>query len=176
MRWILVGLGNPGREYEGSRHNVGREFLLALEDGIGKRGKILTPDSYMNNSGTAIHKLVPSATAAEKLVVLHDELDVPLGSVKISFGSGSGGHKGVESIIKALKTKNFVRIRIGISPATPGGKLKKPTQEKIVDFVLGKFKSTELIKLKTAKNIVAEALEVLFSDGLAKAMTEINKK
>jgi PTH1 family peptidyl-tRNA hydrolase len=176
MQWILVGLGNPGSEYEGSRHNAGREFLLALEGKIGKRGKVLTPDSYMNNSGAVVKKLVPSIKAAQKLVVLHDELDLPLGVVKLSFGSGSGGHRGVESIIKALKTKNFIRIRIGISPATPSGKLKKPDQEKIVDFVLGKFKPAELIKLKSARKKVADALELLFSDGLAAAMTAINSQ
>ena len=176
MQWILVGLGNPGSEYKGSRHNAGREFLLALEDKIGKRGKVLTPDSYMNNSGAAIKRIVPSAKAAEKLVVLHDELDMPLGSVKLSFGSGSGGHRGVESIIKALKTKDFVRIRIGISPATPSGKSKKPDQDKIVDFVLGKFKPAELTKLKTARKKVGEALELLFSDGLAAAMTATNSR
>ncbi len=172
----MVGLGNPGAEYEGSRHNAGREFLLFFEDKIGKRGKILTPDSYMNTSGAAIKKLVPSAKAAEKLIVLHDELDLPLGSVKLSFGSGSGGHRGVESIIKALKTKNFVRIRIGISPATPSGKLKKPDHKKIVDFVLGKFKPAELVKLKNARKKAGEALELLLTDGLAAAMTEINSK
>ena len=176
MQWILVGLGNPGPEYKGSRHNAGREFLLALEDKIGKRGKVLTPDSYMNNSGAAIKRIVPSAKAAEKLVVLHDELDMPLGSVKISFGSGSGGHRGVESIIKALKTKDFVRIRIGISPATPKGLLKKPDQNKIVDFVLGKFKSSEQAKLKTARKKVGEALELILNDGIQAAMTATNSR
>lgn len=176
MQWILVGLGNPGSEYTGSRHNAGREFLLALEGKIGKKAKILTPDSYMNNSGAVVKKLVPSVKAAKQLVVLHDELDVPLGTVKLSFGSGSGGHRGVESIIKALKTKDFIRIRIGISPAIPSGKLKKPDQERIVDFVLGKFKPAELTKLKTARKKVGEALELLMSDGLAAAMNEINSR
>ena len=176
MQWILVGLGNPGEEYTGSRHNVGREFLLALEGKIGKRAKMLTPDSYMNNSGAAVKKLVPSLKAAKQLVVLHDELDMPLGAVKISFGSGSGGHRGVDSIIKALKTKDFIRIRIGISPATPSGKLKKPDQEKIIDFVLGKFKPSEQAKLKNAKKIVGDALELLLADGLAAAMNTINSR
>ena len=176
MQWILVGHGNPGEEDTGSRHNVGREFLLALEGKIGKRAKMLTPDSYMNNSGAAVKKLVPSLKAAKQLVVLHDELDMPLGAVKISFGSGSGGHRGVDSIIKALKTKDFIRIRIGISPATPSGKLKKPDQEKIIDFVLGKFKPSEQAKLKNAKKIVGDALELLLADGLAAAMNTINSR
>ena len=114
--------------------------------------------------------------AAKHFIVLHDDLDLPLGSVKLSFGSGSGGHKGVESIIKALKTKDFVRIRIGISPTTPRGKLKKPDQKEVVDFVLEKFKPGELAKLKTAKKIVADALKILFADGLPAAMTEINNR
>src|SRR5438105_3783093 len=101
--WVIVGVGNPDKEYEGTRHNVGREFLLhvAKKEGagaklFGKKVTLLTPNTYMNNSGAAVKKLVASKKAAEQLIVLQDELDLPLGSVKISFGSGSGGHKGIE--------------------------------------------------------------------------------
>lgn len=176
MQWILVGLGNPGSEYKGSRHNVGKDFLEALAGGLPKNAKVVGLDVYMNNSGAALRKLVPSVKAATHLVVLHDELDLPLGSVKLSFGSGSGGHRGAESVIKALKTKEFVRIRIGISPTTPSGKLKKPDHKQVVDFVLGKFKPTELSKLKTVRKKVADALELLLSEGLARAMTEVNSQ
>jgi PTH1 family peptidyl-tRNA hydrolase len=130
----------------------------------------------MNNSGSAIKKLVTSKKAAEKLVVLHDELDLPLGRIKISFGASAGGHNGVKSIIAALKTQDFVRVRIGISAATPSGKLKRPDGEDIVDFVLGKFKPAEQEKLKKVKKLVAEALELILEDGKEAAMGEINQK
>jgi PTH1 family peptidyl-tRNA hydrolase len=81
-------------------------------------------------------------------VVLHDELDLPLGRIKISFGSSAGGHNGIKSVIAALKTQDFIRVRIGISPSTPSGKLKRPDGEDITEFVLGKFKPTEQDKLK----------------------------
>jgi peptidyl-tRNA hydrolase, PTH1 family len=186
MQWIIAGLGNPGDEYMGTRHNVGRDFVLAFEDKLPKNAKLVTPDVYMNNSGAAIKKELFSKStqgrsavggkAAERLVVLHDELDLPLGRVKISFGSSAGGHKGVASVQKALKTNNFVRVRIGISPSTPSGKLKRPDGEKIIDFVLGKFKPTEKDKLKKVKKTVQEALELIVEKGKDAAMGEINSK
>lgn len=183
MQWIIAGLGNPGEEYTGTRHNVGREFLMYIEGKEGQKGKlfgkkavVFYPNVYMNNSGGPIKKLIPSKKAAEGLVVLHDELDMPLGKVKISFGSSAGGHKGVQSIEKALKTKDYVRIRIGISGSTPSGKLKRPAAEKIVDYVLGKFKPSEQEKLKKARKIVSEALELILTYGKDRAMSEINSK
>jgi len=184
MNWIIAGLGNPGKEYDGTRHNIGRDFLMAIEKKEGEKGKlfgkkvtVLLPDTYMNNSGAAFKKLVTSKKQAEQLVVLQDELDLPLGKVKLSFGSSSGGHNGINSIHKALKTKDFVRIRIGISPATPSGKLKKPTGEKeVVAFVLGKFKATEQDKLKKAKKLVRDALELLVTEGRDKATMEIHSR
>jgi PTH1 family peptidyl-tRNA hydrolase len=195
MQWILVGLGNPGKEYDGTRHNIGRDLLhaIAAKEGVetwkedaklhsltakselfGKKATIVLPDTYMNNSGSALKPLVPSAKAAEQLVVLQDELDVPLGTVKFSFGSSSGGHRGIDSIHKALKTKNFIRLRIGISPATPLGKLRKPHADDVVDFVLGKFKPAEQVALKKVRKTVADALELLLTEGLEKARTDIN--
>ena len=176
MQWIVAGLGNPGKEFVGTRHNAGREFLMALQEKLPKKATVVLPDTYMNNSGAAFRKLVGSKKAAQHLVVLQDELDLPLGKVKMSFGSSSGGHRGIDSIQKAIKTKDFVRIRIGISPATPSGKLRKPDSKKIVDFVLGKFKPSEQDKLKKARKIVAQALEILLTDGRARAMTETNSK
>lgn len=174
--WVLAGLGNPGKEYIGTRHNVGRDFLLALEDTVPKKVKTITPDVYMNNSGGPLKKLIPSKKAAEKLIVLHDELDLPLGKVKISYGASAGGHKGVKSVIQALKTQDFVRVRIGISPSTPSGKLKRPEAEKIVDFVLGKFRPAEQEKLKKARKVVLEAIEIIVKDGPQAAMMEIHSR
>lgn len=183
MQWIIAGLGNPGKEYGGTRHNVGRDFVLAINVKEGEKGKLFgkkvlvaTPDVYMNNSGGPLRKLVPSQKQAEQLVVVHDDLDLPIGAVKLSFGSGSGGHRGVESVIKALKTRDFVRVRIGISPSTPSGKTKKPEAKKIVDFVLGTFRAPELEKLKKVKRIVSEALELLVTQGRSAAMNKINSR
>ncbi len=183
MQWTVAGLGNPGDEYVGTRHNVGRELLQAISKKadaknklFGKKVMLIYPDVYMNNSGGPIKKAVTSKKAAEHLVVVHDELDLPLGKIKISFGSSAGGHNGVKSVQKALKTLDFVRIRIGISNATPSGKLKRPAPEKIVDFVLGKFKPPEKEKLKKVQKLVSEALEILLTDGLPAAMTYANTK
>ena len=174
MSWILVGLGNPSEEYEGTRHNVGKDLVAALSGNLPRGVKAHDLNVYMNNSGGPIKKLISSAKAAQKLIVVHDELDLPLGKVKISFGSSAGGHNGVKSIEKALKTKDYVRVRIGISGATSSGKLKRPDPEKIVDFVLGKFRPPEKEKLKKVKKIVARAIELVVSDGVSAAQTEIH--
>lgn len=195
--WTIVGLGNPDSEYEGTRHNVGRDIVEqvarrnsitdwkkdSIKGALVSKGEIqeekailVLPETYMNNSGKAVKYFIASPKAAQKLIVIHDELDLPLGKVKLSFGSGAGGHKGVDSIQKAIKTKDFVRIRIGISPATPGGKLKKPDAEKVTDFVLGKFKSVEADKLKKSQKLAEEAIELILTEGLSKAMTLINSK
>lgn len=197
MNWIVVGLGNPGKEYDGSRHNIGRDFVRAIakKEGIevwkedathhsqsakgelfGKKVLLLLPDTYMNNSGKALASLVASKKQAEQLVVVHDELDLPLGKVKLSFGSSAGGHRGVESIQKVLKTKDFVRIRVGIAGATPSGKLKKPESEKVVDFVLGTFRPAEEEKLKKVRKVVAEALELLVTEGRDRATMVVHSK
>ncbi len=172
MKWILVGLGNPTAEYASTRHNVGKDFMEALAPKLSS-AKLVDLNVYMNNSGPAIKKAVGSA---KNLIVVHDELDLPLGRVKISFGSSAGGHRGVQSIEKALKTRDYVRVRVGISPSTPSGKLKRPDAEKITDFVLGKFKASEQEKLKKSRKVVGEALELLLTEGLARAMSEINSR
>ena len=174
--WTIVGLGNPNSEYAGTRHNVGKDFVEALAPKLPKKAKVAALNVYMNNSGGPIKKLIPSKAAAASLVVVHDELDLPLGRVKVSFGSSAGGHNGVKSIERALKTRDYVRVRVGISPSTASGKLRRPDAEKIVDFVLGKFKTGEQDKLKKAKKIVAEALELIVTEGKDRAMTEINSK
>lgn len=174
MSWILVGLGNPDKEYEGTRHNIGKDFLASLKDKLPRKAKVAELNVYMNSSGGPIKKLITSKKAAEKLIVLHDELDLPLGRVKVSFGSSAGGHNGVKSIENALKTKDYVRVRIGISGATPSGKLKRPAPEKLADFVLAKFRPPEADKLKKAKKAVAEALELILEEGVESAQTRIN--
>lgn len=160
--YIVVGLGNPGGEYALTRHNTGRMAVNFLIDKV--RGiKIITPSTFMNKSGQAVAKVVKSKKAAQKLIVIHDDLDLPLGTMKISLNRGSGGHKGVESIIRALKTKEFIRIRIGIG--------KKGVIEK---HILGQFKKSELETLKKVFRRVSEAVSTIVEHDLTRAMTEFN--
>ncbi|MDP2648823.1 MAG: aminoacyl-tRNA hydrolase, partial [bacterium] len=140
MAWLIVGLGNPGEEYHFTRHNTGRAsveyFAKAAGFGefredkkakahvaggmIGKAAVVaLLPDTFMNKSGSSLAKFIKSQKAAERMVVVYDDLDLPLGALKLSYDRGSGGHKGLESIIRAVKTKKFTRVRIGVSPTTP---------------------------------------------------------
>lgn len=197
MNYIIVGLGNPGAEYEGTRHNVGRaaveewrkknnwpEFVgdkkLNAQKTIGQVDKnsviLLLPEGLMNNSGKSLAPAVKSVKQAERVVVLHDDLDLPLGSFKISFNRGAAGHRGVLSIIKALKTEKFVRLRLGVSPQTPSGKLKKPVGEKaVVNFILGKFKSSETVILKKVFKKTSAALDCLIASGRERAMSEFNQ-
>ena len=136
---------------------------------------LLAPDTFMNKSGGAVGKYVKSAKAAEKLIVVYDDLDLPLGAIKISFDRGSGGHKGLESVIRAVKTKKFARVRIGVSPASAAGKLKKPSGEKeVLNFILAKFKPAEMEIVKRVFKRVDAALEVIVNDGYVKAMNECN--
>jgi PTH1 family peptidyl-tRNA hydrolase len=176
MSWIVVGLGNPDKAYVGTRHNIGKDILASLQDKLPKGAKAADLNVYMNNSGGPIKKLITSKKAAEKLIVLHDELDLPLGRVKVSFGSSAGGHNGVRSIENALKTKDYVRVRIGIAGQTPSGKLKRPAPEKLAGFVLAKFKPAEQEKIKKIKKVVAEALELIVEDSVERAQTEINAR
>ncbi|HEX8993825.1 MAG TPA: aminoacyl-tRNA hydrolase, partial [Candidatus Paceibacterota bacterium] len=192
--FTIVGLGNPDEEYEGTRHNVGRDVLRAItkKEGTlewkedkklralvakgelyGEKVLCVLPETLMNNSGGSLKPLAfPKPTKKRPylpLVVLHDDLDLPLGVVKMSMGRGSGGHKGVESIYKALKTRDLVRIRIGISGATPSGKLKKPHGEaQVIDFVLGNFRAPEQENLKKVRATIARGLELLLTEGLDK--------
>lgn len=157
--YTIVGLGNPGEEYQNTRHNTGKMAVLALEE-RGLKAKFIHLDTFMNKSGVGVAKAVKSKKAAEKLIVIYDDLDLPLGTMKISFNRGSGGHKGIESIVRAIKTKEFIRIRIGIG--------KKADVEK---HILGKFTPKEMLELKKVFKKVGDAVETLIEEGLDKAMT-----
>jgi PTH1 family peptidyl-tRNA hydrolase len=179
MAYVIVGLGNPGKEYEKTRHNAGRLAVevFAKEEGFpefthkktanalvsegtveGEKVILVLPETMMNLSGKAVAALVKSKPAAKKMLVIRDELDMPLGTMKMTYGRGSGGHKGAESIMRALKTKEFGQIKIGISGQTPKGKLKKPgDEEKVIKHVIGKWKPEEE---KVLKKIVAKTGEV----------------
>lgn len=194
--YYIVGLGNPGEEYADTRHNTGRIVLSTfIKDSIdgdlvvskkykalvgeGKIGKekftVLFPETYMNKSGTSLPSLVSSIKKAHNLIVVYDDLDLPIGKIKISFNRGSGGHRGIESIVKSIKTREFIRIRIGISPVTPSGKLKKPQGEQAVEkLILSNFSSKEEEILKKTKKEVNGALELILTEGYEAGMTKFN--
>jgi len=172
---IVVGLGNPGEEYQNTRHNAGRIMVELIRQKINEKIKFLTPDTFMNNSGKALAPLVKTKKDLENLVVIHDDLDLPLSKMKISFNRSAGGHNGLNSVIKALKSQEFLRIRIGISLATPSGKIRKPKGEKaVLNFLLGEFKKSELDELKKLSKKVTEAVEMIFTEGKDKAMSLYN--
>lgn len=186
--FYIVGLGNPGEEYKQSRHNTGKMAVERFKDlkieneKIGKGIKIIESNEFMNNSGKAVAKFVKSKKAAEKLIVVYDDMDLPLGTIKISYNKSSGGHRGLESIIKSLKTREFVRVRIGIAPTTPSGKIKKPgkdlspkaAEKAVLDFILGKFKPTETEILKKTFKQANEAIECIITSGREVAMNQFN--
>ncbi len=183
---IIIGLGNPEKKHESTRHNLGRliiksfqkkddflEFktnkkLLAL---ISKKEKVVLalPETFMNASGKSVKLLAKNYKLdANNIVIIHDDFDLELGKIRISKNRGAGGHKGVQSIINELKTKDFIRFRIGIKPK------RKPKD--LDRFVLKKFTETEQ---KIIKNVIEKTLnviEVFLNQGLEKAMSEFNKE
>ena len=196
MAWVIVGLGNPGEKYDSTRHNTGRMAVemfakikklngwrednksqaLVASGLVGKTAvAVVLPNTYMNKSGSAVKRFVKSVKAAERMVVVYDDLDIPLGKFKLSYDRGSGGHKGLESITRAVKTKKFTRVRIGVSPTTASGSMRKPEGEKIVlNFILTKFRAHELEELKTVFKRVSHALETVIEEGREKAMNFFN--
>lgn len=193
---IVAGLGNPGDEYKKNRHNAGRIIIQMLADkhdfydwkediknkALISSGKIestkmqfILPNNFMNNSGKSVGQFVKSKKDLASLVVIYDDIDLPIGRIKISFNRSSGGHNGLESVIKSLHSKEFVRIRVGISPHTPGGKLRRPIGEKaVLAFLLKDFKDPEMKELKKMAKTIALALETFAQSGKEKMMTEFN--
>ncbi len=197
MKWFVIGLGNPGDEYKKTPHNVGRE---AVEYFIKKNGdagawktqtqvKMQTqqvaidshtvvcvlPDTFMNKSGAAVQYFVKTAKDAERTIVLQDDLDLPLGTMKIVFNRGSGGHKGIESVVRAIKTEAFVRIRIGVSPVSAKGIAKKPKgEDAVVKFILKPLKDDSYKEIQKIYKKIAEAIPVLITEGRPIAMTQFN--
>lgn len=194
--YTIVGLGNPGDEYTLTRHNMGRIILehfaekndfsewkddmklkaLVSKGEIGKsKVALVEPETFMNKSGLSVKPLITNKKKAEKLIVIYDDLDLPLGSFKISFNKGTGGHKGLESIVKQIKTKEFIRIRMGICQITPTGKMKKPKGEKkVLDLIMKDFKKPELDLIKKLSKKINEALIEIIENGRSVAMNKYN--
>jgi len=194
---LIVGLGNPGREYAHSRHNVGfwclnrlaRRHGIAFRSGgrlaavgegrLAERPVILAkPRTFVNLSGRAVSALLQRhRLSPQQLLVVCDELDLPLGRVRLRPGGSHGGHKGMRSIIEAIGSQDFPRIRIGIGrPSAPGGG-GEPTweTEHVVDYVLGPMTAEERRILDEAVATAGEAILCLLSEGVEAAMNRYNR-
>jgi len=192
--YYIVGLGNPGEKYAHTRHNVGFMVLDALtrdvqlptavtsskyagrvSEGVvdGTEVLLLYPDTFMNNSGSAVRKLVPPREIAQ-LIVIYDDVDLPIGTVKVATGKGSGGHNGIASIINSLGSKDFIRVRVGIAGKTLFGKTKRPTGDRLADHVLGDFKKREQGSLDTSVSAAVAAIKRIVTDGVVAAMNMYN--
>ncbi|MCA9449981.1 MAG: aminoacyl-tRNA hydrolase [Candidatus Omnitrophica bacterium] len=185
--WIIAGLGNPGLEYEETRHNYG--FLLierlcrkwevnldstspfAVYRELRRRQEVVVlikPLTYMNRSGIAIKQLLAHYNASpENLIVAHDELDLPLGSVKLRKKCGPGGHNGVLSIMEELDTDDFARVRLGVGP--------RPEEVEGADFVLAPFEDEEVPAVKGVLQHSVDGLETLLARGFDFGMNQINR-
>ena len=136
---------------------------------------LILPETYMNNSGKFLRKILTNNKKIEESLVVYDDLDLPLGSSKMSFNKGDGGHKGLSSIIKNLKTKKFNRIRVGISKSTPSGKIKKPRgEDAVVKHVLGVFSTKEQQDLKKIRSKIIKTLDFFISENKEKATAFLN--
>ncbi len=194
--YTIVGLGNPGAEYEHTRHNVGwiiisdivsRHALPSFSKSSRYGGQlsegvlhdsdvgVLFPTTFMNNSGTGTAKyLKENDSSTEELIVVHDDIDLALGEVKVSFDRGAGGHNGVKSIIDVCGAK-FIRIRVGIAPRGFFGGIKRPSGEKLSQYVLGGFKAGELKSIAAISEKVDTALTLILQRGAIFAMQEVNR-
>lgn len=194
MKYI-VGLGNPGEKYKTTRHNAGRMFLESQVDKngwskskhanalyqhgtcIGEQVEYLLPETFMNKSGDTVAYVVKKHGAKpEEFIVLHDEIDLPFGEIKISKGRGGGGNNGVSSIIQKLGSKDFVRIRIGIAPTSFWtGKTKRPAGGGPLErFVLKPFTPSERKQLLEVFEKVDAALQTIVKSGVEEAMNKWN--
>lgn len=169
---LIIGLGNPGKKYEKTRHNIGSRVIDELKS-LNLEGMILSKPQtfFMNESGKAVKILTTKYKIQDtNLWVVHDDIDLPLGALRIAKNRGSAGHKGVESIIRELKTKDFVRFRIGIK-SKQSYRLVCGTEK----FVLQKFSKDEEKIVKEVIKKTVGAIEFSLKEGVEKAMSKFNK-
>ena len=187
IEFLIVGLGNPGEEYENTPHNLGfmvvdrlagshairvsrkeNMSLVGLGDVAGKRVAVAKPQTYMNLSGPAVKGLLERyELKPDRLIVVYDELDLPWGSLRIRLKGSAAGHNGVKSLIGSLGTNEFTRIRIGIHPGNP---------VKGEQFVLAPFKRAQKQDVEETVGRAAEAVEFILAEGAAQAMTKYNRR
>ena len=189
---LIVGLGNPGFLYTRNRHNIGymcvshlsREYKIRFDRTqghartgagyiAGQRVVVARPQTYMNSSGEAVSRLVKrlNITPAD-LIVIHDDLDLPPGKIRIRCGGGSGGHKGIESVITHLGSQDFHRVKVGIGHPEPEDTADK--EAAVVDYVLSNFTREEKAVIETAIPEVGKAIACLLAEGPEAAMNRYN--
>jgi len=168
---LIVGLGNPGEKYKYTRHNIGQRVIDELSKFNFDHDIVLyKPDSFMNDSGVCVKKALKTYKAKLKdLIVIHDDLDLKLGTLKISKNRGAAGHKGIISIIKELQTKDFLRMRLGINPD-----IKKRVYKKQENFVIKNFSKSEEKIVKDQIQKSGEAILFILKNGIDKAMNIYN--
>jgi PTH1 family peptidyl-tRNA hydrolase len=186
VAWLVIGLGNPGKRYQSTKHNVGFRVVdrLARRQGIkftGRRGEsqvgagrvgrervfLARPLTYMNEGGVAVRKLVKGLKIPlDRLIVVHDDLDLACGRIKIKKSGGHGGHKGVQSIIQELGSTDFLRVKVGID--------KPQDAEQGADYVLSPFTRDQLPLVKESIERAAEAVEAVIISGTDQAMNTYN--
>jgi len=186
---LVVGLGNPGARFEGTRHNAGAEVVALLagrhsgslrkskelarvaEVRIGgERVALAVPQTFMNESGQAVARLVRRHGIDEpaRIVIVHDELDLPVGELRVKSGGGLAGHNGLRSITAHLKTQDYLRVRIGVG---------KPTgRQSGADHVLRRPGAAEATELEIVAQEAADAVEVILVEGVAEAMSRFNSR
>lgn len=189
----IVGLGNPGEQYTHTRHNIGREVLLFMQQKKQlpdwqkskaaralythtEAAELLLPDTFMNQSGETLRYVCDKQAAQiNEFVVVHDDVDLPFGEMKIAVGRGDGGHNGLRSIISSLKSKDFIRVRLGVSPKSFWtGKVRRPAGDALATFVLGRFSMSEKKQLPEVFEKVTEAIEMITDKGVEAAMNKFN--
>jgi len=186
--WVIAGLGNPGSRYRSTRHNVGFLVLDELASrcrirwkerkqvalvGAGSVGAeeilLVKPQTYMNNSGEVVVPVMKKkGVTGGSLIVVHDDLDLPFGRIKIKAGGGAGGHKGVLSIQRILNDNEFLRVKIGIGRPEPD----QPSDQ----YVLSRFRKEESESLTDVLELGAEALECILREGTERAMNRFHRK
>ena len=187
--WLVIGLGNPGKEYARSRHNVGEEvvrLLAARHSATFKAGKynsevaearlgdervvLAFPLTYMNESGQAASALVRFAKieSPDQIVIVHDELDLPPGQVRLKAGGGLAGHNGLRSVTQHLKTQDYLRVRIGVG--------KPPSKEHGAGHVLNRVPLAERQLLDESVTLAADAVELIVARGIDAAMRDVHAR
>lgn len=195
--YTVVGLGNPGKEYRDTRHNVGwmvlsviveerklpsfsesTRYRALISEGMIRNAEVamLLPMTFMNNSGLSVSRFLKDHECLDRLIVVHDDVDLPFGDIRVSYDRGAGGHNGVQSIINSCTTKSFARIRVGVAQKSfLDGEVRRPVGEALSDFVLGKFSKSEREQLGVISKKVDEALVHIFEKGVEHAMQEVNR-
>ena len=166
---LVVGLGNPGKNYANTRHNVGFRVLDRLEEGEKPSALLFRPDSFMNTSGGPVSQIArKKGIQPNEILVVCDDFAIPLGTLRLRMKGSSGGHNGLDSILNTFGTLDVLRLRVGIGPV--------PVGQDPADFVLASFAPPEKPILDGAVTLAADAVRVALGEGFDAAMNRFNKK